>query len=153
MIVEWSATPEGRDGAGKLILGEGGEDLLAGREMEGSFHIPGRDLGETLRQMSKPETRIARAWTIADDENPAGCDPARQAIEEAGLIVRRKIMQEIDEDDVTAWRDRVGDVLFDKIEVAISAGGDGVGPFDFAPVAIQPPDRRQEISLAQIERQ
>ena len=82
--------------------GEGGEDFLAGREMEDRFHVPGRALGETLGQIRQPKARVPVARAIANDQSPAGRDPFREPGEEARLFVRRKIMQEIEEDDVAA---------------------------------------------------
>ncbi|HXA09902.1 MAG TPA: hypothetical protein VNW28_07955, partial [Chthoniobacterales bacterium] len=101
MIVERRAPPERLHGAGELISVEGGQDFLAGRKMERHLDVPGRHLGETFGQMSEPVTRVAVARTIADDEQAARRDARREPGEEPRLFVRRKIMQDVEEDDVT----------------------------------------------------
>ena len=48
-------------------------------------------------------------------------------------------------------RDRFAHIPLDEVEVAINAARHRPGPLDFAPVAVEPADRREKISLAQIK--
>jgi len=69
--------------------------------MEGRFHVPGGGLREAFRQMGKPEAGVAVARAIANHQHSGGSDAPCEPLEEQGLFVRREIMQQIEEDDVS----------------------------------------------------
>jgi hypothetical protein len=119
--------------------------------MERRIHIPGRELGKAFAEMGQPKTDIGIARAVANDEYPARRDPRGKALEEAGLFVRPKIMEQIEENNVAALLDRFANVLLDKFQVAITSSADRFGASYFAPVPIEANDRRLKISLAQIE--
>ena len=151
VIVKGGATPERPDRAGELVFGKGGADLIAGRVMERHVDIPGGRLGESLRQMREPEAGVLVARTITNHENAVRCDACPEPFEQAALVVREEIMQEIEKNDVTRLRHWFGDVLFLEIELAINVPSGRAGARDLATIAIDPADRAAEISLAQIK--
>ncbi len=119
--------------------------------MERPPHIPGRRLGKAFREMRQPETGVVVAWTVANDQQSAGRDPRREPRKKARLVVRAKVMQEIEKHDIARLRNWVADILFDEIEIAINAPRYRVGALDFAAVTVEAADRREKIPLAQIE--
>ena len=119
--------------------------------MERRSQVPGRRLGEAFRQMRQPETGVAVARTVTNDEQAAGSDARRELIKKAHLVVRAKIMQEIEKHDVASLRNRIADILFEESKIVINALHYRVGTLDFAPVTIEADDRREKIPLAQIE--
>ena len=143
----------GRDGAGEPFRIESSRDFLAGRKMERRSHVPGRRLGEAFRQMRQPETSVAVARTVANDEQAAGSDARREPRKKARLLVRAKVMQKIEKHDVASLCNRIADILFDEIEIIINALLHRVGALDFAAVTVKAADRREKVSLAQIESQ
>ena len=60
-------------------------------------------------------------------------------------------MQEIEKHDVASLCNRIADILFDEIEIVINAPLHRVGALDFAAVTVKAADRREKVSLAQIE--
>ena len=130
-----------------------GKDFLAGRKMERRSHVPGRRLGEALRQMRQPETRLPSRGQSRITSRPPGADARREPRKKARLFVRAKVMQEIEKDDVASLRNRIADILFDEIEIVINAPLHRVGALDFAAVTVEAADRREKVPLAQIESQ
>ena len=62
-------------------------------------------------------------------------------------------MQEIEKDDVAGLCNRIADILFDEIEIVINAPLHRVGALDFTAVTVEAANRREKVSLAQIESQ
>ena len=153
MIVERGASPERGDGVCEPLLLECGKDFLPCWKMERRSHVPGRYLGEAFRQMGQPETSVAVARTVANDEEAAGNDASREPRKKARLFVRAKVMQKIEKHDVARLRNRIADILFDEIEIIINAPLYRVSALDFAAVTVKPANRREKVPLAQIESQ
>ncbi len=119
--------------------------------MERSLDIPGRGLSETFRQVGEPETRIAVAWAIANDQHPARGDPSREPLQERHLLVGSEIMKKIEKDDIASRGDRGADILLDEPEIAVGVLCNNPGALDFPPITVEPGYRREEFSFAQIK--
>ena len=75
----------------------------------------------------------------------------REPLKETRLFVRREIMQDVKQCDVSRLRDRLAEILFDEFHVLANTMSHCVGPLNLAAIAVETADRREEISLPQVE--
>ena len=153
MIVEGRSSPERVDLARKAFLVEGSENLFPRRKVKGHHHVPSRRLSKTLCQVSAPKTSVAVAWTIANHQHSTRRNAGYKPVQQARLFVRPKIMQKVEEHDIASVRNRLANILFDELKVAVGSFRNRLRALDFAAITIETSDRRDETSLPQIEGQ